>query len=95
MPSSTGCWSVPAEQIGISVRDPRKAVGFAERGVRVRRGDFDDAASLADAMARMGEAAPAERARMGAESRALAERNYDERIVIDAYLDAIRALPPR
>ena len=40
---------VPAEQIGISVRDPRKAVGFAERGVRVRRGDFDDAASLAEA----------------------------------------------
>ena len=40
---------VPAEQIGISVRDPRKAAGFAERGVRVRHGDFDDAASLAEA----------------------------------------------
>ena len=40
---------VPAERIGISVRDPRKAVGLAERGVRVRHGDFDDAASLAEA----------------------------------------------
>ena len=40
---------VPAEQIGVSVRDPRKAAGLAERGVRVRHGDFDDAASLADA----------------------------------------------
>ena len=40
---------MPAEQIGISVRDPRKAVGLAERGVRVRHGDFDDAESLAEA----------------------------------------------
>ena len=36
---------VPAEQIGVSVRDPEKARGLEERGVR--RGDFDDAASLA------------------------------------------------
>jgi len=40
---------VPAARIGVSVRDPEKARGLAERGVRVRRGDFDDAASLADA----------------------------------------------
>lgn len=40
---------VPAEQIGVSVRDPEKARGLEERGVRVRRGDFDDAASLAHA----------------------------------------------
>jgi len=38
---------VPAARIGVSVRDPEKARGLAERGVR--RGDFDDAASLADA----------------------------------------------
>ena len=37
---------VPAGQIGVSVRDPEKARDLEERGVRVRRGDFDDAASL-------------------------------------------------
>ncbi len=40
---------VPAAEIGVSVRDPAKATALAERGVRVRRGDYDDAASLADA----------------------------------------------
>lgn len=40
---------VPAGEIGVSVRDPEKARGLAERGVRVRRGDFGDAASLAHA----------------------------------------------
>ncbi len=40
---------VPAGEIGVSVRDPNKASGLADRGVRVRRGDFDDAASLAAA----------------------------------------------
>src|ERR1039458_663332 len=40
---------IPAEQIGVSVRDPEKAQGRAEQGVRVRRGDFADAASLAHA----------------------------------------------
>jgi len=40
---------VPAERIGVSVRDPEKARDLGQRGVRVRRGDFDDAASLADA----------------------------------------------
>lgn len=37
---------VPAEQIGVSVRDPEKA---RDLGVRVRRGDFADPASLAHA----------------------------------------------
>lgn len=40
---------VPAEQIGVSVRDPAKAHELEERGVRVRRGDFSEAASLAHA----------------------------------------------
>ena len=40
---------VPAEQVGVSVRDPEKAQGLKERGVRVRQGDFDDPASLAHA----------------------------------------------
>ncbi|WP_328834394.1 SDR family oxidoreductase [Streptomyces sp. NBC_00252] len=40
---------VPAERIAVSVRDPEGAKELAERGVRVRRGDFDDPATLADA----------------------------------------------
>ncbi|MEV0151380.1 MULTISPECIES: SDR family oxidoreductase [unclassified Nonomuraea] len=40
---------VPAEQIGVSVRDPQKLASLAQRGVRVRRGDFADPASLRDA----------------------------------------------
>ena len=36
----------PAAQIGVSVRDPSKASALAARGVRVRHGDFSDAASL-------------------------------------------------
>ncbi|MFC1438926.1 SDR family oxidoreductase [Streptacidiphilus sp. N1-10] len=37
---------VPADRIGVSVRDPRKAQDLADRGVRVRQGDFDDPDSL-------------------------------------------------
>ena len=40
---------VPADQIGVSVQDLEKARSLEQRGVRVRRGDFDDAASLAHA----------------------------------------------
>ncbi|CAA9455073.1 MAG: NADPH:quinone oxidoreductase 2 [uncultured Rubrobacteraceae bacterium] len=40
---------VPAERIGASVRDPGRARDLAERGVRVRRGDFGDPESLAHA----------------------------------------------
>ncbi len=40
---------VPAEQIGVSVRDTEQARALEERGIRVRRGDFADAASLAHA----------------------------------------------
>ncbi len=38
---------LPGEQLGVSVRDPEQARDLAERGVRVRRGSFDDAHSLA------------------------------------------------
>jgi uncharacterized protein YbjT (DUF2867 family) len=41
---------VPAQQVGVSVRDPEKARDFAARGVRVGRGDFTDAASLEQAL---------------------------------------------
>ncbi|WP_217593389.1 SDR family oxidoreductase [Cohnella sp. GbtcB17] len=42
---------VPAERIAVSVRDPQKAAALAEQGVDVRRGDFDDPASLEQAFA--------------------------------------------
>ncbi|QWF76635.1 NAD(P)H-binding protein [Amycolatopsis sp. CA-230715] len=37
---------VPAEQLGVSVRDVAKARHFADRGVRVRRGSYEDPAAL-------------------------------------------------
>jgi NAD(P)H dehydrogenase (quinone) len=40
---------VPAEQVGVSVRDVAKAATLAERGVRVRAGDFTEPATLAEA----------------------------------------------
>jgi len=40
---------VPAEEVGVSVRDPGRAAHLAERGVRVRRGDFSEPDSLARA----------------------------------------------
>jgi NAD(P)H dehydrogenase (quinone) len=39
---------VPADRIGVSVRDVAKAQHLAERGVRVRRGSYDDPATLLD-----------------------------------------------
>jgi NAD(P)H dehydrogenase (quinone) len=40
---------VPAERVGASVRDPAAARDLAERGVRVRRGDYAEPETLADA----------------------------------------------
>lgn len=40
---------IPADRVGVSVRDPRKAQDLADRGVRVRQGSFDDPASLVHA----------------------------------------------
>jgi NAD(P)H dehydrogenase (quinone) len=42
---------VPAERIGVSVRDPDKVRVLADQGVRVRRGGFTDPESLASAFA--------------------------------------------
>jgi uncharacterized protein YbjT (DUF2867 family) len=39
---------IPADQIGVSVRDTAKAQTFADRGVRVRRGSYEDPAALLD-----------------------------------------------
>lgn len=41
----------PAEQIGVSVRDAAKAQHFADRGVRVRQGSYEDPAALRDSFA--------------------------------------------
>lgn len=51
-----------------------------------------DAAALAEAMRSMIEASPAERKKMGLASRAKAERQFDERIVIERYLQALDAV---
>jgi NAD(P)H dehydrogenase (quinone) len=40
---------VPAESVGVSVRDATSAASLAERGVRVRTGDFTEPATLAHA----------------------------------------------
>lgn len=37
---------MPAERIGVSVRDVAKAQHFADRGVRVRQGSYEDPAAL-------------------------------------------------
>lgn len=39
---------LPAGEIGVSVRDVTRARHFADRGVRVRRGAYDDPAALRD-----------------------------------------------
>ncbi len=36
-----------APQVGVSVRDPKKALGLAAKGIRVRKGDFTDPSTLA------------------------------------------------
>ncbi|XID90983.1 SDR family oxidoreductase [Paenibacillaceae bacterium WGS1546] len=43
--------SVPASQLGVSVRNPDKAEGLRARGVDVRQGDFDRPESLDSAFA--------------------------------------------
>jgi NAD(P)H dehydrogenase (quinone) len=40
---------LPPEEIGVSVRDPRKLTSLEQRGVRVRRGDFTEPGSLQEA----------------------------------------------
>jgi NAD(P)H dehydrogenase (quinone) len=39
---------IPADQVGVSVRDVARAQPLADRGVRVRRGSYDDPAALLD-----------------------------------------------
>lgn len=70
----------------------REVVDEGVNGFLARVRDPED---LARAMARMATLTPVERARMGAASRAKMEREFDERIVIRAYLDAVAGLQRR
>ena len=54
-----------------------------------------DHESLADALMRIAELDPRRRAEMGKASRAMVQQRFSETIIIDAYIDALRALPPR
>lgn len=77
---------VPASRVGVSVRDVKKAARFAERGVRVRAGDFTNPSGLehafegaervlvVSAAIRGSGAAEANRAAIDAAHRAGAER---------------------
>ncbi len=40
---------LPPQEIGVSTTDPARQAGLTDRGVRVRRGDYDDPESLRDA----------------------------------------------
>ena len=40
---------LPADRVAVSVRDPGRATDLRDRGVRVRRGDYAEPASLAEA----------------------------------------------
>lgn len=42
---------IPAERIGVSVRDVRRAAHLADRGVRVRQGSYDDPTALRESFA--------------------------------------------
>ncbi|WP_026128299.1 NAD(P)H-binding protein [Nocardiopsis halophila] len=42
---------MPADRIGVSVRDAAKAQHFADRGVRVRQGSYEEPAALRDSFA--------------------------------------------
>ncbi|WP_342216496.1 NAD(P)H-binding protein [Nocardia abscessus] len=44
-----GRHALPADRVGVIVRDTDRAGELADRGVRVRRGDFTDPQSLAEA----------------------------------------------
>ena len=66
---------VPAEQVGVSVRDPEDAGSLAARGVRVRRGDFTDPASLASAFEGADQVLVISAAIMGADAAAAAHRS--------------------
>ncbi|MET9255466.1 NAD(P)H-binding protein [Streptomyces sp. NPDC003717] len=62
---------VPADRVGVSVREPERASGLAERGVRVRRGDFARPETLAHAFEGAEQVLVVSAATTGAEALAL------------------------
>ncbi|MFC4587013.1 NAD(P)H-binding protein [Sphaerisporangium corydalis] len=88
--------AVPAGELAVSVRDPAKAAPLAERGVRVRRGDFDHPETLADAFAGAGTilingtnygTAPAVRAAQQASAIRAAKSAGATRLVLTSWAD--------
>jgi len=67
----------------------RDVVDCGQTGYLCAPGSVD---SLADALLRVADLAPEERAAMGSLARKKAEREFDERYVIDAYLEALNTL---
>ncbi len=65
---------VSPDQVGVSVRDPDKARPLAQRGVRVRRGDFTEPATLTDAFPGTSRGRSSLWARKSTERRQIAER---------------------
>ncbi|WP_067495577.1 NAD(P)H-binding protein [Actinoplanes sp. TFC3] len=62
---------LPAEQVGVSVREPAQAQHLADRGVSVRRGDFADPATLAEAFAGADQVLVVSAGKLGDEGRVL------------------------
>src|SRR5436190_10260461 len=67
---------------------------IVEHGVNGLLCDVRDATSLATAMKRFGQMSESERSEMGQAGRFLVEREYDEKLVIEAYLGALAQLLP-
>lgn len=65
---------------------------LVDHGVNGLLCEARNAASLADAMEQVGSMTTGQRAEMGAAARARVEREFDEGLVVGAYLDAIRQL---
>lgn len=70
----------------------RLVIDVGKTGFLCAPGSVD---ALAAAMLNMISCTPQERSIMGAQARAKAERDFDERFVIEAYLNVIRAILPR
>lgn len=73
---------IPSSCIGVSVRDPRRALHLAEQGIRVRQGSYDDPASLRDSFA------DAEQVLLVSSSDVTADVVTQHRTAIDAAVEA-------
>lgn len=73
---------VPSSRIGVSVRDPRRAQGLANRGVRVRQGSYDDPDALRHSFA------DAEQVLLVSSSDVTADVVRQHRVAIDAAVAA-------